>query len=64
MLELARLGFTKTGEKKQLAEVYLDLGQVGMENQDYDLDVMDFGVPQAEEGSLALGLEVLLLLLF
>jgi len=43
MLELARLGFTKTGEKEQLAEVYLDLGQVGMENQDYDLAVTDFG---------------------
>ena len=43
MLELARLGFTKTGQKEQLAEVYLDLGQVSMENQDYDLAVMDFG---------------------
>jgi len=43
MLELARLGFTKTGEKEQLGEVYLDLGQVGMENQDYDLAAMDFG---------------------
>ena len=43
MLELARLGFTKTGDKEQLAEVYLDLGQVCMENQDYDLAVMDFG---------------------
>ena len=42
LLELARLGFTKTGDKEQLAEVYLDLGQVCMENQDYDLAVMDF----------------------
>ena len=43
MLELARLGFAKTGEKEQLAEVYLDLGQVAIENQDYDLAVADFG---------------------
>ena len=42
MLELARLSFTKTGDKDQLAEVYLDLGRVSMENQDYSLAVQDF----------------------
>jgi len=42
MLELARLSFTKTGQKEQLAEVYLDLGRVSMENQDYSQAVQDF----------------------
>ena len=42
MLELARLSFTKTGQKEQLAEVFLDLGRVSMENQDYSQAVQDF----------------------
>jgi len=35
VLELARLGYTKAGNKAALAEVYLDLGEVSIENQDY-----------------------------
>ena len=42
VLEVARLGFSKAGNKTALAEVYLDLGEVSVENQDYGRAVEDF----------------------
>jgi hypothetical protein len=35
VLEVAKLGYSKAGIKAALAEVYLDLGDVSVENQDY-----------------------------
>ena len=42
VLEVARLGYSKTGDKAAMAEVYLDLGEVSMENQDYGRAEQDF----------------------
>ena len=42
VLEVARLGYTKAGHKAALAEVYLDLGEVSLENQDYGRAEQDF----------------------
>jgi len=42
VLEVARLGYSKAGNKTALAEVYLDLGEVSVENQDYGRAVEDF----------------------
>ena len=35
VLEVPRLGYSKAENKAALAEVYLDLGEVSVENQDY-----------------------------
>ena len=35
VLEVVKLGYSKAGIKAALAEVYLDLGDVSVENQDY-----------------------------
>ena len=42
VLEVARLGYSKVGNQAAMAEVYLDLGEVSVENQDYGRAEHDF----------------------
>ena len=42
VLEVARLGFSKAGNQAALAEVYLNLAEVSVENQDYGWAEQDF----------------------